>query len=219
MGQQSNTGTSTSLDRKERRVLPQPNLKGNQAHESFLGPAKVVAPVLSAAPATAVAGTVIILSACIDMSGVNETCSHLVEQISQRAADRMELPGLEPGCSWATLHLPTSSGRSWGIDARYGPSMAFPENLLCIQHAIVRGAVIDVNAPPPFMALQGKVYELHRSATETIDPLYLQLPLHPSISFMPKFQATLFLPKTHWVHEPSLDPTLRGDIARLAGVN
>ena len=94
----------------------------------------------------------------------------------------------------------------------------FPENILCIEHALVRGAMIDTTASPPLMALQGSVYELHRRHNDPDGPLHMRLPLQPSELFMPELEASSFLPSTHWLHEPPADPSLVGDIARMAGL-
>ena len=141
-----------------------------------------------------------------------------MERITGQASDRLDLLELDPGCTWVTLSLPTSNGRSWLIYARYAPSLVFLENTLCVEHAIVRGAIINAAASPPRMALQGSVYELHQSEADPVCPLYLQLPLQPSDLFMPELQTPSFLPETHWLHESSADPTLVGDIARQAGL-
>ena len=153
-----------------------------------------------------------------NLSCVNETCSPLVEQMTRQTSDRVGLPGLNPGCTWVTLTVPTSQVRSWLIYARDAPSTVFPENVLCVEHALIRGAIIDAAASPPRMALQGSVYKRHHREADPVGPLYLRLPLQPSELFMPELQAPSFLPETHWLHEPSADPTLVGDIARLDGL-
>ena len=50
-----------------------------------------------------------------NLSCVNETCSHLVELMTRQTSDQLGLPGLDHGCSWATLSVPTSPSRSWSI--------------------------------------------------------------------------------------------------------
>ena len=114
------------------------------------------------------------------LSCVNDSRSHLVEHITQCASERLGLPEVRPGRSWVTLCLTTSPGKSWLIYARYASESAYPENNLCIQHAIVRGAVINGNREPPRMKLQDSVFELHRRVTTNLDgPLYPQLRLQP----------------------------------------
>jgi hypothetical protein len=76
----------------------------------------------------------------------------------------------------------------------------FPENILCVEHDIVRGAIIDTTASPPRMALHGSVYELHRRDADHVGPLHMRLPLQPSELFMPERQAPSVLPETHWLH-------------------
>jgi len=153
-----------------------------------------------------------------NLSCVNETCSHLVEHMSRQTSDRLGLPGLRNDGSWATLAVPTSHARPWLIYARYGD---FPENTLCIEHAIVRGAVIDATASPPRMGLHDSVYELHRRNTDGPDgPLHMRLPLQPGDLFMPEMEleAPSFLPRTHRLYDPPADTTLAEGIARMAGL-
>jgi len=150
------------------------------------------------------------------LSCVIETCSHLVERMTRQTSDRLGLPGLGNDGVWVTLVIPTSHARPWLIYARYGE---FPENILCVEHAIVRGAIVDTTASPPRMALHGSVYELHRRNTDGPDgPLHMRLPLQPDDLFMPELEAPSFLPSTHWLYETPADTTLVGDIARMAGL-
>jgi hypothetical protein len=153
------------------------------------------------------------------LSCVNETCDHLIEHITKREAQRLHLPHLREGRTWVTLSLMVSPGRSWLIYARYAPSSVYPENILCMHHAVVRGAVIDATANPPRMRFHDSVFELHRRDPGLDGALYLQLPLDPCGLFMPTFQQATFLPSDHWLYLRSMNNGAAERIARLAGLD
>ena len=105
------------------------------------------------------------------------------------------------------------------IYARYAPSSVYPENILCVHHAVVRGAVIDATANSPRVRLHDSVFELHRRDPGLDGALYLQLPLDPCDLFIPTFQRATFLPSDHWLYLRSMNNGAAERIARLAGLD
>ena len=118
-----------------------------------------------------------------------------------------------------TLRLTTSPGRNWFIYARWAATSVSPHNVLCIQHAITRGAVINGASVPPQMQLQGSVFELHHQDPNPNGPLYLQLPLQRSCLHMPTLSKPTFCPGDLWLHDATLNASIGRDIARLAGLD
>ena len=155
-------------------------------------------------------------------SCVNRNCLPFLNLLTAAELERLQLPDVTDDVQWALMTVRTSPSSEWSIYMRYLATSAFYENLLCKQHAVIRGAVICVRDAPPTIRLSERVFALHSRATDpdqpTDHPLYLTLPLEPSESSIPVLGTTTFLPLAHGLHFLGMSRSIGERIVHLAGL-
>ena len=141
----------------------------------------------------------------LNLSCMEIDCPVSWEFITEEDVLRLGLDGLWGDCEnelpddekWVVVHL----WRSYFLYARISMSGSFSENVLCMRHAIIQGALIGVVCDPPRLQLHDAVFELvprPQSEDEQHRPsLYLPVPLQQSALCMPLTQQTSLLPCDH----------------------
>ena len=117
---------------------------------------------------------------------------------------RLGLKDLSADLKWAVMTLPTPGGTlaTWSIIVAYSEMSLFPENTLCMTHALIKMADINTghqDASRPWIRMNDKAYKLstrlnRRSGAEE---LLLRLPLQEVACSAERLGRTSFLPDSH----------------------
>jgi len=160
------------------------------------------------------------------LSRVNHDCWEFLELLTTLKTERLELDMLAPGLRWALMKLPTgpTSSDVWSIYVKYSPTSIFSDNTLSMQHALIRGAHVNLPGPnePPSIRLGSRPFKLHQTETSPegnpSGPLFLQLPLEDGFSSEPELGRITFLPPGHGLLYLSMNRANGFTMLRNAGM-